>query len=147
MKLSEHVPWYEQTRQAIWSRELAQEVEAHRERLDILEGKHKEQVPIECRLVNEALEAEREFAASCLEDAQTEAEMQEGYNKKLLRDCASLQQRIATLEAKPKQAPVDRRLVEEALQAAATLHTPLNVVAKVVQLLRRALEGDSDAQD
>ena len=54
-RLSERVPWYEQTRQAAWSRELAQQVEAQAERLDILEGKHKEQAPVDRQLVEEAL--------------------------------------------------------------------------------------------
>ncbi|HUV93898.1 MAG TPA: hypothetical protein VMX14_03595 [Anaerolineae bacterium] len=52
-KLSERVPWYEQTRQAAWSRELAEEVEAQRGRLDILEGKCEQ--PVDRRLVEEAL--------------------------------------------------------------------------------------------
>ena len=93
-KLSERVPWlFQQSFQVGWLKELAEEVEAQRGRLDILEGKHKE------------------------------------------------------------QAPVDRRLVEKALEAAVRLHTSLNLagitwdVAKMVQLLRRALEGDSDDPD
>jgi len=89
--LSERVPWYEQTRQAAWSRELAEEVEAQRGRLDILEGKHKE------------------------------------------------------------QAPVDRRLVRNALRLAITArnYSPWTMerFSPIVALLRRALEGDSNAQD
>ena len=56
MNLSERVPWYEQTRQAAWSRELAQQVEAQAERIDILEGKRTGQAPVDRQLVEEALE-------------------------------------------------------------------------------------------
>ena len=55
-KLSERVPWCGQPGQAAWSRELAEEVEAQRGRLDILEGKRTGQAPVDRQLVEEALE-------------------------------------------------------------------------------------------
>jgi len=67
-KLSERVPWYEQTRQAAWSRELAQEVEAQGERLDILEGKY-QQAPVDRRLVEEALATALEWEKGFVEDS------------------------------------------------------------------------------
>jgi len=55
-KLSERVPWlFQQSFQVGWLKELAEEVEAQRGRLDILEGKHKEQAPVDRQLVEEAL--------------------------------------------------------------------------------------------
>jgi len=58
-KLSERIPellgWSSWFKEATWTRELAEELEAHGERLDILEGKHKEQAPVDRRLVEEAL--------------------------------------------------------------------------------------------
>ena len=40
---------------AHWLKELAQQVEAQAGRLDILEGKHKDQAPVDRQLVEEAL--------------------------------------------------------------------------------------------
>jgi len=62
--LSERVPWlFQQSFQVGWLKELAEEVEAQAERLDILEGKHKEQAPVDRRLVEEALAMCQDFDA------------------------------------------------------------------------------------
>lgn len=58
-KLSDRIPellgWSSWFKEAAWLKELAEEVEAQADRLDILEGKHKEQAPVDRRLVEEAL--------------------------------------------------------------------------------------------
>jgi len=54
---------------ANWLIELAQQVEVQGERLDVLEGKHKEQAPVDQRLVEEALEIALEWKKGFVEDS------------------------------------------------------------------------------
>jgi len=77
--------------------------------------------------------------------------------KELAEELEAQAGRLDILEGKRKQqAPVDRRLVEEALGVVVGVRderfylpgTPLDLsLAQIIRLLRRALEGDSDAQD